>query len=118
MRTHAINPFRIDIAPDVLGDLRQRLKSTRWSYQVEGTGWDAGVDLNYLGELVPRGTRGLDAFLGRPVEPILIDRQTHKSGAQDRRRQAVLLPIFKKIAQNAIHLDGCALLEIAIHGRG
>jgi epoxide hydrolase-like protein len=32
--------------------LRQRLKPTRWSYQVEGTHWEAGTDLNYLKELV------------------------------------------------------------------
>jgi pimeloyl-ACP methyl ester carboxylesterase len=44
--------FRIDVAPTVLSDLRRRLKLTRWSYQVEGTKWDAGTDLDYLKELV------------------------------------------------------------------
>lgn len=37
MKNDRIPPFRIDVAPEVLSDLRQRLKNTRWSYQVEGT---------------------------------------------------------------------------------
>lgn len=52
MRNDRISPFRIDIAQEVLSDLRQRLKNTRWSYQVEGTNWDAGTDFTYLRELV------------------------------------------------------------------
>jgi hypothetical protein len=32
--------------------LRQRLKNTRWSYQVKDNSWDAGTDLDYLKELV------------------------------------------------------------------
>jgi pimeloyl-ACP methyl ester carboxylesterase len=48
----SIQPFRIDVAPEVLSDLRQRLKNTRWSYQLEGTNWEAGTDLNYLKEFV------------------------------------------------------------------
>src|ERR1019366_10032684 len=47
-----VSEFRIDVAPEVLSDLRQRLKNTRWSSQVEGTKWDAGTDLEYLKELV------------------------------------------------------------------
>ena len=47
-----VSEFRIDIVPEVLNDLRRRLKSTRWSYQMEGTKWDAGTDLEYLKELV------------------------------------------------------------------
>lgn len=47
-----ISPFRIAVAPEVLSDLRQRLENTRWSYQAEGTNWEAGTDLNYLKELV------------------------------------------------------------------
>jgi pimeloyl-ACP methyl ester carboxylesterase len=51
VKNDPITPFRIDVAPEVLSDLRQRLKSTRWSYQVEGTPWEEGSDLNYLKEL-------------------------------------------------------------------
>jgi pimeloyl-ACP methyl ester carboxylesterase len=52
MKNDRISPFTIEVAPEVLGDLRQRLKNTRWSYQVQGTNWEAGTDLNYLKELV------------------------------------------------------------------
>ena len=52
MKNARISPFRIDVAPEVLSDLRQRLKNTRWPYQLEGTNWEAGTDLNYLKELV------------------------------------------------------------------
>jgi pimeloyl-ACP methyl ester carboxylesterase len=47
-----VSQFRIGIAPEILSDLRQRLKNTRWSYQIEDTNWDAGTDLEYLRELV------------------------------------------------------------------
>jgi hypothetical protein len=52
MNNGRVSPFRIDVAQEILSDLHQRLKKTRWSYQVEGTGWSAGTDLNYLRELV------------------------------------------------------------------
>ena len=52
VKNDLITPFRIDVAPEVLTDLKQRLKSTRWSYQVQGTHWEAGTDLSYLRELV------------------------------------------------------------------
>ena len=48
----AITPFRIEVPEDVLNDLRQRLERTRWSYQIEGTNWDGGTDVDYLKELV------------------------------------------------------------------
>jgi pimeloyl-ACP methyl ester carboxylesterase len=51
MKNERISPFKIDVAAEVLSDLQQRLKSTRWSYQIEGTKWDAGADLSYLKEL-------------------------------------------------------------------
>jgi pimeloyl-ACP methyl ester carboxylesterase len=47
-----IHSFAIDIAPEVLNRLQRRLQDTRWSYQPEGAGWDAGTDVHYLQELV------------------------------------------------------------------
>ncbi len=44
MKNDKISAFRIDVA--------QRLKNTRWSYQVEDANWDACTDLHYLRELV------------------------------------------------------------------
>lgn len=52
MKSEEISKFKIDIAPEILSDLRQRLKNTRWSYQIPGTNWNAGTDLEYLRELV------------------------------------------------------------------
>jgi len=52
MQNDKITPFTINVAPEVLSDLQLRLKNTRWSYQMEGTGWDAGTDLNYLKRLI------------------------------------------------------------------
>jgi pimeloyl-ACP methyl ester carboxylesterase len=52
MNNDEVRPFRIDVPAQTLSDLQQRLKNTRWSHQIEGTGWDAGTDQNYLRELV------------------------------------------------------------------
>src|SRR5271165_579081 len=52
MKSDKIRQFTIDVASEVLSDLRQRLKKTRSSYQIAGTDWDAGTDGDYLKELV------------------------------------------------------------------
>jgi pimeloyl-ACP methyl ester carboxylesterase len=52
MRSDKISPFAIDVTAEVLSDLQQRLKKTRWSYQIENTGWTAGTDVDYLKDLV------------------------------------------------------------------
>jgi hypothetical protein len=51
MKSFKIEPYTIDIAAEVLSDLRQRLARTRWTYQVEGTDWQAGTDIHYPKEL-------------------------------------------------------------------
>jgi Epoxide hydrolase N terminus len=52
MRAHKLNTFKIDVAEEVLSDLQRRLLGTRWSYQIEGTGWDSGTAIDYLKDLV------------------------------------------------------------------
>lgn len=47
-----IRPFRIDVKDEVLDDLKARLARTRWPDQIDGTGWEYGVDLAYMKELV------------------------------------------------------------------
>jgi pimeloyl-ACP methyl ester carboxylesterase len=47
-----IDPFRIHIPDDVLNDLRDRLRRTRWPDQIAGSGWSYGTDGAYLRELV------------------------------------------------------------------
>jgi len=43
--------FRIDVAEEVLEDLRERLSRTRFPDQIEGAGWGYGTELSYLKEL-------------------------------------------------------------------
>jgi pimeloyl-ACP methyl ester carboxylesterase len=47
-----IQPFKISIAEEVLSDLRDRLRRTRWPDQVAESGWAYGTDQAYLRELV------------------------------------------------------------------
>jgi pimeloyl-ACP methyl ester carboxylesterase len=43
-----VEPFRIHVADDVLDDLRQRLRQTRWPDQIPGIGWEQGTELEWL----------------------------------------------------------------------
>jgi pimeloyl-ACP methyl ester carboxylesterase len=52
VKSDRIHPFRIEVAQEVLGDLGERLKNTRFSYQAEGANWALGTDSDYLRELV------------------------------------------------------------------
>lgn len=47
-----MEPFNVDVSPEILFDLRDRLVRTRWPDQVDGAGWDYGTELSYLKELV------------------------------------------------------------------
>lgn len=47
-----ITPMTIDVPDSVLQDLQTRLEMTRFPNQVSGTGWERGVDLDYMNELV------------------------------------------------------------------
>jgi pimeloyl-ACP methyl ester carboxylesterase len=44
----APEPFTIDVADEILDDLRARIRSTRWPDQEPGIGWDQGTELDYL----------------------------------------------------------------------
>ncbi len=48
----AIEPFRIRMDDSDLEDLRSRLSRTRFPDQIAGAGWEAGVPIAYLRELV------------------------------------------------------------------
>ncbi|EMF01120.1 epoxide hydrolase [Streptomyces mobaraensis NBRC 13819 = DSM 40847] len=56
----AITPFRIDIPQSRLDDLRDRLSRTRWPDELPGAGWDYGVALPYLKDLVAYWADGYD----------------------------------------------------------
>ena len=47
-----IEPFKIAVEDKVLRDLQDRLSRTRWPDQIDGTGWEYGVPLDTMQELV------------------------------------------------------------------
>jgi len=47
-----IEPFEIHVDDEVLDDLRRRLAHTRIPDEIEGTGWEYGIPLGYLRELL------------------------------------------------------------------
>src|SRR3954452_11384964 len=53
-------PFLIDIPQATLDDLQLRLKLTRWTDEVEDSGWDYGTNLAYLKELIDYWQDGFD----------------------------------------------------------
>lgn len=55
-------PTRIDIAPETIQDLRDRLRRTRWPAPFADVGWDLGTDLGYLRGLVDEWIEGFDWF--------------------------------------------------------
>jgi pimeloyl-ACP methyl ester carboxylesterase len=44
-------PFRVDIKQDVLDDLHERLRRTRWPEEPEGAGWSMGADASFMRRL-------------------------------------------------------------------
>lgn len=55
-----IELFHIDVPDLELEDLRLRLEQTRWPDELPGTGWDYGVPLDYVRELVDYWRSGYD----------------------------------------------------------
>lgn len=49
--TNEIKPFRIEITQADLDDLQARLRRTRWTDELPGTGWERGVPVSYLKDL-------------------------------------------------------------------
>lgn len=58
--TENIRPFRIDVPQAELDDLADRLRRTRFPAPLPGDGWDIGVRVAYLRELVDYWTDGYD----------------------------------------------------------
>ncbi len=55
-----IERFQIRVDDSVLEDLRTRLEKTRIPDQIEGSGWEYGIPLDYLRELVEYWREGYD----------------------------------------------------------
>ena len=51
-QSNAIESFQIHVEDSALEDLRHRLARTRLPDQIEGTGWEYGIPVDYLDELV------------------------------------------------------------------
>ena len=47
-----VRPFRIEIPEADLADLRDRLARTRWPDEIPGSGWEYGVNLGYMKDMV------------------------------------------------------------------
>ena len=47
-----IEPFSIHVDDVVLDDLRRRLALTRFPDEIEGAGWEYGIPMGYVRELV------------------------------------------------------------------
>jgi microsomal epoxide hydrolase len=62
MPIDSVRPTRIDIAPGVIDDLRDRLRRTRWFEGIDGTGWDYGTDLTYLRALCEQWAEDFDWY--------------------------------------------------------
>ncbi len=50
--SETVETFRVDVDDTVLHDLHDRLGRTRFPDQIKGTGWDYGIPIDYLQELV------------------------------------------------------------------
>ena len=53
-------PFTIDVADEIVDDLRARIRRTRWPDQVPGVGWDQGTELDYLRRTLEYWADGFD----------------------------------------------------------
>ena len=53
-------PFTIDVADEILDDLRARIRSTRWPDEIPGIGWDQGTELDYLRETLDHWATAFD----------------------------------------------------------
>ncbi|HZO60806.1 MAG TPA: epoxide hydrolase [Solirubrobacterales bacterium] len=58
--TLAVHPFTIDVAQEVLDDLRTRIGQTRWPDPAPGERWSQGTDLEYLRALAGYWAHGFD----------------------------------------------------------
>ena len=58
--TTKITPFEVSLAADDIADLRGRLKRTRWTDWLPGSGWGYGVDADYLKRLCAFWQDGFD----------------------------------------------------------
>ena len=64
-------PFPMAVDAEVLDDLYQRVRRTRWTDSVAGAGWSHGTSIGYLRELA---SYWVDGFDWRLQERLINDR--------------------------------------------
>lgn len=72
--------FQINISQFVLDDLKERIKNTRWTDEIEGSGWEYGTNLAYLKELT---LYWIDKFDWRAQEEYLNSFNQYKTEIDD-----------------------------------
>lgn len=55
-----VTPFSIQIEAEILSDLRERIRRTRWPDPAPGAAWGQGTDLQYLQDLLAYWADGFD----------------------------------------------------------
>ncbi|GAB2862570.1 epoxide hydrolase [Actinocorallia aurea] len=55
-----ITPHRVEVPQRDLGDLRDRIRRTRWAPEIPGAGWERGVPTSYLRKLADYWAGGFD----------------------------------------------------------
>jgi len=55
-----VEPFAVSVSDAVLGDLRERIRRTRWPDPALGGSWAQGADLDYLRGLLEYWADGFD----------------------------------------------------------
>src|ERR1700753_2282463 len=58
--SNALKPFRIGVADDVLGDLKSRLRNTRWPEAELVDDWSQGVPLSWIKDICRYWAEGYD----------------------------------------------------------
>ena len=59
-RSLPIEPFTIMVEEEILDDLRERIRATRWPDQVPGVAWEQGTDVEYLRQVLGYWADGFD----------------------------------------------------------
>jgi Epoxide hydrolase N terminus len=100
----SVTPFRVDVSEDVLADLRDRIRRTRFTPASSPEPWAAGTDPAYLRSLL---TYWADGFDWRTAEDELNRLPHHLAdvGGQriqgDRHDRLVVPPVLRLAAESA-----------------
>jgi pimeloyl-ACP methyl ester carboxylesterase len=98
-----VQPFEINIEPAVLDDLRDQLHRTRWPDEIDGTGWDYGMNGSVLRSFVQTWLEEFDW----PTQQVRLNQYPHLRVDVD------------GLGVHALHakaVDGAGLPLVVLHG--